>query len=199
MGGQSRNNQDRCCRHISWLSEGSTLLGNGTIREPALGQQDSDLIVQRRERSHGRGIPDHPMRPTAGRRPLVDRDCPGRKKRSGENPRMRVCSPTSQATLLPLHDHGTTTSPAFVEEGGLVCARRLTMDIRGWATARFSVPPRGQNRTAPLPTLSGRATRFCPLPLLSKPCRLERRWPADADIGKAVLVDLLAGVEGRAS
>jgi hypothetical protein len=124
VGGQSRNNQDRCCGQISWLSEGSTLLGYRTNQGACAGARGQRFIVQRRERSHGRGIPEHPMRPTAGRRPFVDRESPGRKNGHAMNLRMRVCSPTSRATLLPLRDHGTTTSPAF---------------WRGWVALRSEV------------------------------------------------------------
>jgi len=61
-----------------------------------LGRWSSEYLVQRQERSHGRGIPDHPMRPTTRSTPVRRQGQPQTEIRSCENPRMRVCSPTSQ-------------------------------------------------------------------------------------------------------
>jgi len=53
-------------------------------------------LVQRQERSHGRGIPELTVRPIGRSTPVLRRGQPQTKTRTCENPRIRVCWPTSQ-------------------------------------------------------------------------------------------------------
>ena len=100
-----------------------------------LGRWSSEYLVQRQERSHGRGIPDHPMRPTTRSTPVRRQGQPQTEIRSCENPRMRVCSPTSQGFAPTVARSSYQQLLARLWRGRAVAPPRLTKDIRGWAKA----------------------------------------------------------------
>ena len=78
-------NQDR-------TRNGSMLIGNAVTREPAPGQGPVKLnLVQRRERNHGRGIPDMCLRPIARSTPVFRQEKPQTDIRTCVNPRIRAC------------------------------------------------------------------------------------------------------------
>jgi hypothetical protein len=87
--------------------------------------------VQRRGRSHGRGIPDCAVWPVNHRRPCVD---PGQPQTN-----IRICGQTRESELghrrlkaspLPLHDQRIEYLPQNSRRGRDVASPRLTRDIR---------------------------------------------------------------------
>ena len=63
---------------------------------PGHGPAKNENLVQRWERSHGRGIPEPSLRPIARLTPVRRQGKPQTQKRTCVNPRIRACGPTSQ-------------------------------------------------------------------------------------------------------
>ena len=95
-----------------------------------------------------RGIPEHPMRPTVRSTPGRRQGKPRTKIRSCENPRMRVCSPTSPGCAPTVARSSQNNFSRVSGEGGFLRVRGLTTDIRGCAKSRCQVSQRAQPRGA---------------------------------------------------
>jgi hypothetical protein len=68
------------------------LIGNALMREPCTGQSPVKIdLVQRRERNHGRGIPDMGSRPIARSTPAFQTGKAPDGTRICVNPRIRPC------------------------------------------------------------------------------------------------------------
>src|SRR5882757_7649003 len=91
-------------------------------------------LVQWRERSHDRGIPDPTSRPIARSTPDRRQGKPQTKERTCDEPANKsLLTDVSKAALLPLHDHridNLWTEPRA--EDGCLRLVSLTGDIRGW-------------------------------------------------------------------
>src|SRR5437879_9695411 len=75
------------------------------------------------------------MRPTTRSTPVRRQGQPQTEIRSCENPRMRVCSPTSQGLAPTVARSSYQQLLARLWRGRAVAPPRLTKDIRGWAKA----------------------------------------------------------------
>src|SRR5256885_4745059 len=76
------------------------------------------------------------MRPTTRSTPVRRQGQPQTEIRSCENPRMRVCSPTSQGFAPTVARSSYQQLLARLWRGRVVAPPSLTKDIRGWAKAR---------------------------------------------------------------
>jgi hypothetical protein len=75
------------------------------------------------------------MRPTTRSTPVRRQGQPQTEIRSCENPRMRVCSPTSQGFAPTVARSSYQQLLARLWRGRVVAPPSLTKDIRGWAKA----------------------------------------------------------------
>ena len=149
MGNQSRGDDGRCGGQVRRVFEVARRQTRDLLQGAAPGQRSGeDTLVQRRGRSHGRGIPDGALKPIARSTPVWRQGQPQTKIRTcgqirgSENDHRRLKAPP-----LPLHDHrfdnlernawrGRDVAPPGLDRGHQSAGRRRTPTSLGCARPR---------------------------------------------------------------